>query len=275
MVVFPNAKINIGLNIIGKRPDGFHNIETIFFPIQLRDALEILPAENNTDNLVEFTSSGLPINVATQDNICVKTYTLLKEHYPNLPNIAMHLHKHIPMGAGMGGGSANAAFVISAVNKLFNLQISQQQQINFASQLGSDCAFFIVNKPCFATGRGENLSEIAIDLTGYSICIVNPGIHVNTAQAFGILQVEDRLPEGQLIDAIKKPIEDWKNEVINGFEKSVFAQHPILAEIKQALYNQGAIYASMSGTGSTMYGIFPNNTTPSFNFHANFFCSKV
>jgi 4-diphosphocytidyl-2-C-methyl-D-erythritol kinase len=275
MVVFPNAKINIGLNIIGKRADGFHNIETVFFPIQLRDALEILPAQNNTDNLVEFTSSGLPINVGTQDNICVKTYTLLKQHYPNLPNIVMHLHKHIPMGAGMGGGSANAAFVISAVNKLFNLQISQQQQINFAAQLGSDCAFFIVNKPCFATGRGESLAELTLDLTGYNIFIVNPGIHLNTAQAFAMLQAEDRLPEGQLIAAIKQPIKDWKLNVSNGFEKPVFAQHPILEEIKQELYNQGAVYASMSGSGSTLYGIFPNTITPSFNFPQNFFCSKV
>jgi 4-diphosphocytidyl-2-C-methyl-D-erythritol kinase len=275
MVVFPNAKINIGLNVIGKRTDGFHNIETVFFPIQLRDALEILPVQNNTNNLVEFTNSGLAINVQTQDNICVKAYTLLKQHYPRLPNIAMHLHKHIPMGAGMGGGSANAAFVITTANKLFDLQLTEQQQISFAAQLGSDCPFFIVNKPCFATGRGENLTEIALDLTNYSIYIINPSIHINTAKAFGMLQVDDRLPEGQLISAINQPIDDWKDNVSNGFEKPVFAQHPILEEIKQELYDQGAIYVSLSGSGSTLYGIFPNTITPSFNFPQNFFCSKV
>jgi 4-diphosphocytidyl-2-C-methyl-D-erythritol kinase len=275
MVVFPNAKINIGLNIIGKRADGFHNIETVFFPIQLKDALEILPVQNTTNNLVEFTSSGLPVNVPTQDNICVKAYTLLKQHYPGLPNIAMHLHKHIPMGAGMGGGSADAAFVITAANKLFNLQLTEQQQISFAAQLGSDCPFFIVNKPCFASGRGENLAELTLDFTGYNIYIVNPGIHINTAKAFGMLQVNDRLPEGQLKAAIERPIKDWKLNISNGFEKPVFAQHRLLEEIKQALYNQGAVYASMSGSGSTLYGIFPNTITPSFNFPQNFFCSMV
>jgi 4-diphosphocytidyl-2-C-methyl-D-erythritol kinase len=274
MLVFPNAKINIGLNIIGKRNDGFHNLETVFVPIALKDALEIIP-QPNTENEISFSQTGLPCNVADKDNICVKAYQLLKRDFPNLPNIKMHLHKAIPLGAGMGGGSADAAFVIKLLNTQFNLALSSTQQINYAAVLGSDCPFFIHNTISFAKGRGEILAPLQIDLSNYNIYIVNPGIHVNTGMAFSQLQISDRLPEGQLIEAIKKPITEWKEHVFNGFEKPVFAQHSILKKTKQTLYQQGATYASMSGSGSTLYGIFPKETIPLFNFPDNFFCHKV
>jgi 4-diphosphocytidyl-2-C-methyl-D-erythritol kinase len=275
MVVFPNAKINIGLNIINKRVDGFHNIETVFYPIVLKDALEIITQKKQQEQLVDFTQSGFIVDVAAEDNICVKAYYLLKKDFPLLPNVQMHLLKQIPMGAGLGGGSSNAAFAIGLLNKQYQLNLTVEQQQQYAAMLGSDCAFFIHNFPCYATGRGEVLQKSNIDLSGFDIYIVHPGIHVNTAKAFAALHATDWEKSNQLAEAIQLPVTQWKQHVKNGFEPVVFKQHAAIKDVKEKLYNLGAIYASMSGTGSSVYGIFEKENQPSFDFPENFFCKKI
>ncbi len=183
MIVFPNCKLNLGLHILGKRPDGFHNLETVFYPLPIQDALEIIQhPSSNTD--IEFSASGLPVDGNTTDNICVKAYHLLRQAFPDLPAVKMHLHKTIPMGAGLGGGSADGAFALTLLNKKFNLGLDEQALIGYALALGSDCPFFIKNTACYATGRGEVLEELQLDLSAYTFAIVNPGIHINTGWAF-------------------------------------------------------------------------------------------
>lgn len=249
MVVFPNCKINLGLNIIRKRTDGYHDLETVFYPVGLKDALEIIPAEKTT-----FQLSGLPVNGSTNDNLCLKAYNLLKRDFPYLPSVSVYLHKSILMGAGLGGGSADGAFMLSMLNKKFDLKLSEQQLIAYALQLGSDCPFFIINKPCFATGRGEKLSAMEIDLSAYKIALINPGIHVSTKEAFS--RLIPALPQKSIKEIIEQPILTWKYDLVNDFEHSVFKQFPAIKQIKEALYTKGAIYASMTGSGSTVFGIF-------------------
>ena len=183
MVVFPNCKINIGLRILDKRPDGFHNLETIFYPIPLKDSLEIIRDTSPQQEII-FSQSGNQIDGVPADNLCIKAYRLLKKDFPQLPAIQMHLHKAIPLGAGLGGGSADAAFAIKLLNEKFQLNLSPDQLISYSLQLGSDCPFFIINKPCYATGRGEIMQPLTISLSGYQLVLVNPGIHVNTSWAF-------------------------------------------------------------------------------------------
>ncbi len=253
MVVFPNCKINLGLNIIAKRPDRFHNLETIFYPIAINDVLEIVQQQNETTD-VEFTATGLQIDGDTSNNLCIKAYHLLKTDFPELPAIKMYLHKNIPMGAGLGGGSADGAFTLKLLNEKFELALSNDQLINYALQLGSDCPFFILNEPCFAEGRGEKLQPQHLDLSLYQFIIINPGIHVNTGWAFS--QIQPKQPEKSVQSIIQQPIESWKEELINDFEEPVFKAHPGIKAIKENLYSQGAIYASMTGSGSTVFGIF-------------------
>jgi 4-diphosphocytidyl-2-C-methyl-D-erythritol kinase len=273
MVSFPNCKINIGLNIVGKRADGFHNLETVFYPIGIKDAIEIIETQSEDD--ISFTSSGNVVNVSDDDNLCVKAYRLLKKDFPQLPSIKMHLHKNIPMGAGLGGGSADASAVLLMLNKKFNLHISQEKLIDYALQLGSDCPFFIINKPCFASGRGEILEEINIDLTTYKIMVVNPGIHVSTAGAFRSLDRKNFSPTGKLQQQINIPITEWKTVIKNDFELSVFKQHPQIENIKNTLYENGAVYSAMSGSGSTVYGIFEKETVINIKFPTHYFCQTV
>ena len=249
MVVFPNAKINLGLNILNKRKDGFHNLETIFFPIPIKDVLEIIPSAK-----FEFTTSGNIIDVKPEENICVKAYQLLKKDFSELSFIKMHLHKATPLGAGLGSGSADGAFTLTLLNKIFNLNLSTDQLINYAVQLGSDCPFFIYNSPCFASGRGEILEKINLDLSTYKIIVINPGIHVSTGWAFTQLTLP--IPVKSIRDIIHQPISTWKNNLKNDFEEPVFKQHPEKKSNKDEVYNQGAIYASMSGSGSSVHGIF-------------------
>jgi len=189
MVVFPNCKINLGLRIIRKRNDGYHDLETVFYPIPLTDALEVIRV-SGADTDIAFQSSGLPISGDSTNNLCVKAYQLLKKDFPQLGSVQMHLHKVIPMGAGLGGGSSDGAFALQLINDLFHLQLSKEQLIGYALQLGSDCPFFILNQPCFASGRGEKMEPVALDLSGYHFAIVNPGIHVNTGWAFSQLQLD-------------------------------------------------------------------------------------
>jgi len=261
MVVFPNCKINLGLNILRKRDDGFHDLETVFYPIRLRDALELIPSPPGT--ALSFTTSGLPVAGDSDDNLCVKAYRLLQRDFPQLPPIRIHLHKAIPLGAGLGGGSAVAANMLRLLNDKFRLNLSPEQLIGYAVQLGSDCPFFILNKPCFATGRGELLEPITLDLSAYHFCLVNPRIHVNTGWAFS--RIVPSVPANSIRNIISQPIERWKAALKNDFEEAVFTEYPDIKKIRGELYARGAVYAAMSGSGSTVFGIF-EKAVPSINF---------
>ena len=274
MVVFPNAKINLGLNIIGKREDGFHDLETIFYPVKIIDALEIV--ENTDTDKITFTTTGNTVQGDHTDNLCVKAFHLIKNDFPKISSVKMHLHKNIPMGAGLGGGSSDASAVLLLLNKLFELNISTEQLHEYALQLGSDCPFFITNKPCFASGRGEQLRAVEIDLSNYKIIIVHPAVHVNTALAFqGLEQSNFSLP-GELQSNILRDISTWQATVKNDFELSVFKQFPKIEAIKNKLYEAGAIYSSMSGSGSAVFGIFSKDfNTENIKFPSHYFCQLV
>lgn len=284
MLSFPNCKINLGLQILNKREDGYHNLATVFYPLPLKDALEVVRRddgetlsevegsagviERSRENGVTFSSTGLPIAGDTTNNLCVKAYNLLQKDFPSLPPVLMHLHKAIPMGAGLGGGSADGAFALKLLNEKFQLGLSTQQLIDYALQLGSDCPFFIINKPCFATGRGEVMEEVELDLSAYKFAIVNPGIHVNTGWAFAQLNLSGRSEHPDPKQIIQQPISSWKDQLINDFEEPVCKAHPEIATIKQELYNAGAVYASMTGSGSTVFGMFKKE--PELKFDEKF-----
>jgi len=248
MVVFPNAKINIGLYITQKRPDGYHNLETAFFPIPWTDILEITPSEK-----FSFTSTGLPISGNLSDNLCVKAYQLLKNQF-DIPPVDIHLHKIIPMGAGLGGGSADASYTLIALRDLFKLPLTNQELIPFAQQLGSDCAFFLQNSPQFGTGKGDELQAIEARLSGLWALLIFPNLGVSTQQAYS--GVKPGKAPNYLPIALNLPIESWKNAISNDFEKTIFPLFPELVHIKETLYEIGAVYAAMSGSGSTMFGLF-------------------
>jgi 4-diphosphocytidyl-2-C-methyl-D-erythritol kinase len=244
VIVFPNAKINIGLNIIEQRPDGYHNIESCFYPVPWFDALEIIEAKK-----FSFISSG--IDIPGDSNICIKVYELLKSDF-KLPAISVHLHKNIPIGAGLGGGSADGAFMLKLLNDKFSLELSTKQLQEYASQLGSDCPFFIDNIPCFVEGTGDIFSPISIDLQGLYIVIIYPQIHIDTISAY-----KNITPSGSTADLKNiletNPIKDWPDQVINVFEKN---SDITILNLKEELFTQGAIYASMTGSGSAVYGLF-------------------
>jgi len=253
MLLFPNCKINLGLNITGKRADGYHNLQSVFVPIPLHDALEIIPAPQAAAP-VNFTCTGLPVAGDETSNLCVKAYHLLKSDFPQLPAISIHLHKAIPMGAGLGGGSADGAFVLQLLNDRFRLGLTEVQLIQYALRLGSDCPFFIINKPCFTEGRGELLTPVNLTLKGYTIVLVNPGIHIPTGWAFA--QLTPAMPAHNIKEAINQPIANWKELITNDFEQPVVKNYPGMQNIKSMLYQLGAVYAAMSGSGSTFYGLF-------------------
>jgi 4-diphosphocytidyl-2-C-methyl-D-erythritol kinase len=258
---FPNCKLNLGLHVVGKRADGFHNLETVFYPLPFTDALEIVsasPLSNNTTSTLNIT--GLPVAGESADNLCFRAWKLLKRDYPQLPAVRIHLHKIIPMGAGLGGGSADGAFALKMLNEKYQLQLGQQELADYALHLGSDCPFFIINKPCYALGRGELLEPISLDLSAYSFLIVHPEIYTSTAKAFAA--ITPKVPSQAINDIVKMPPEQWKSLLKNDFEEAAFLYHPELQTIKQDLYNAGAVYASMTGSGSCFYGIFPKNTAP-------------
>jgi len=268
MVTFPNCKINLGLNITGKRPDGYHNLETIFFPITIKDVLEIISADKT-----ELTLSGNGIDIPAEENICIKAYQLLKKDFSELPAIKIHLHKTIPSGAGLGGGSADGSFILKMLNDKYQLNLFTDQLISYGLQLGSDCPFFIINKPCLATSRGEILEEIKIDLSAYKILIINPGIHINTGWAF--TQLTPALPAKSIKEIIQQPISTWKDELKNDFEEPVFKQYPEIRSIKETLYNNGAIYAAMSGSGSSVFGLFEKEKKVKIDFPENYFTKEL
>jgi 4-diphosphocytidyl-2-C-methyl-D-erythritol kinase len=257
MIRFPNAKINLGLNIVRKRTDGYHDLETIFYPIPLKDALEILPDPSPlASGIPGLTISGMPVQGSPQDNICVKAWQLLKQDFPQLPSVQIFLHKSIPMGAGLGGGSSDGACVLTMLNEIYSLGLSQEDTSRYALTLGSDCPFFIYNQPCFAEGRGEKLSPVPSVLQGLTLLLVNPGVHVSTAAAFRGIQPKEATRS--LKELIRQPLESWKDQVGNDFEATIFPLFPEIKTIKDTLYAHGAVYASMSGSGSTVYGIFPD-----------------
>ncbi|MEO7531456.1 MAG: 4-(cytidine 5'-diphospho)-2-C-methyl-D-erythritol kinase [Sediminibacterium sp.] len=271
MLLFPNCKINLGLHIISKREDGYHAIETVFYPVQLKDALEgikisMAPHCNETHNGIDFHSSGLTVAGDVNDNLCVKAYHLLKKDFPQLSSVQLQLHKVIPMGAGLGGGSADGAFALLLFNKLYQLNLSHEELIQYALQLGSDCPFFILNKPCFATGRGEIMKEVLLDLSQYQIVLVNPGIHVSTAFAFS--EIIPAKPVQSIEEIIQLPVAQWKELLVNDFEKTVSAEYPNIANIKHEMYLKGAVYASMTGSGSTVFGLFYRDKNPSLNLQS-------
>ena len=260
MIQFPNCKINLGLSILEKRKDGFHALETVFYPVALNDILEITTTINGQQNaLVQFESSGNPIPGDVSSNLCIKAYHLLKADFPQLTPVKIHLHKKIPIGAGLGGGSSDGAAALSMLNDLFQLQLSTTQLIQYAAQLGSDCPFFILNEASHATGRGEIMQPIPINLSNFTMALIHPNIPISTGWAFQ--QITPAIKEKTIASIIQQPITTWKNELINDFEKPVFEAHPSLALIKHNLYEQGAIYASLSGSGSSLFGLFPKGTT--------------
>jgi 4-diphosphocytidyl-2-C-methyl-D-erythritol kinase len=254
MILFPCCKINLGLHVINKREDGFHNLETIFYPVQWCDMLEIVRDNESVKGQVKFTSDGLIIEGNIENNLVVKAYNLLHQKY-DLVAVKVFLYKKIPMGAGLGGGSSNAAFALILLNELFSLRLTTFELEKYATQLGSDCAYFIKRGAQFAKGRGEILEPISLNLKNYFLCLIKPDIHVSTIQAFSSVKKRGE-SSASLKDLIQLPMNEWKNVIQNDFEESVFKNYPELADIKNKLYDMGAEYAAMSGSGSTLLGLF-------------------
>jgi len=272
VVLFPNAKINLGLNIIRKRSDGYHDLATVFYPIAIQDALEVIENENAKED-VGISLSGISLNGKIGDNLCFKAYRLLKRDFPQLPAVMIHLHKGIPSGSGLGGGSADGAFTLKLLDKKFDLKLSTDQLIDYALQLGSDCPFFIINKPCFATGRGEVLEPLSVDLSEYKHVVINPGIHVSTTEVFSLLT--PTLRSKSIKEIIHQPLETWQKELENDFEEPVFKKYPEIETIKSKLYESGAIYASMTGSGSTVYGVFSKEAELRNDFPSAYFVKEL
>jgi 4-diphosphocytidyl-2-C-methyl-D-erythritol kinase len=268
MLFFPNCKINLGLKVIRRRPDGYHDLETIFYPLPLKDTLECIglsapnPSSETAPDTAEplFSSYGAPIPGDPENNLCLKAWRLLKKDYPTLPPVHIHLLKNIPVGAGLGGGSADGAWTLKGLNTQYNLNLSQERLLHYAAQLGSDCPFFIYNTPCLGSGRGEQLRPIDLDLSAYTFVLVNPGIHISTARAFErCTPAENPVP---LTTIITQPVATWRDQLHNDFESPVFQLHPELQIVKQTLYAFGASYAALTGSGSSIFGIFPKDQAP-------------
>lgn len=271
MTEHPNCKINIGLNIVAKRPDGYHNLESVFYPLPICDTLEIEKADTFC-----FEQDGIALDCAGSDNLCVKAYRLMQKDFPQIGPVAIRLTKNIPSGAGLGGGSSDAAFTIKMLNSLFKLGLHTEQLQGYAARIGADCAFFIENKAVFASQKGDVFQDIALDLSGYRLLLVKPEVGVSTAEAYKSI-----VPAPAPFDLRKlgsTPMKDWKKLVTNDFEKGIFPKLPLLGEIKRQLYAHGALYASMSGSGSTIYGFFAKNqdiTELRTDFEKRFFTAEI
>ncbi len=256
MIIFPIAKVNLGLNVVERRPDGYHNLQTVFYPVGIQDALEIFPMAEDFPSEVDcdIKVSNMPIEGDEQRNLVVRAYQLLKQDFPNLPRLHVHLYKGIPTQAGMGGGSSDASAMLRLLNTSFQLNLSDEKLISYASKLGADCAIFILNRPAYAEGIGEKLYPMDVDLSGWYMAVVRPDIPVPTKEAFA--RIKPHFPQKCCRDIVMQPVETWKEELVNDFEESVFALHPELAAIKERLYQLGATYAAMSGSGSALFGLF-------------------
>jgi 4-diphosphocytidyl-2-C-methyl-D-erythritol kinase len=248
MICFPNAKINLGLHISAKRQDGYHNIETVFYPVPLRDALEAVHASETS-----FTQSGIRLDTAPDDNLVLKAMHALEKNY-TIPPLAIHLKKAIPFGAGLGGGSADAAFMLKLLNSYSGLNIDERELEETAATIGADCPFFIRNKPVLATGIGNVFEPLSLSLKNYTLCIVKPDVYVSTREAYSLVKPAN--PSVSLREIVSRPVAEWKEYLVNDFEPSVFSRYPVIGEIKETLYAQGAVYASMSGSGSSVFGLF-------------------
>ncbi|MDR1895676.1 MAG: 4-(cytidine 5'-diphospho)-2-C-methyl-D-erythritol kinase [Prevotellaceae bacterium] len=249
MISFPNVKINLGLNVISRRKDNYHNIETIFFPVpKLTDILDVVASDK-----FSFKQTGIHVDASPKDNLCVKAYELLHDRY-KLPPAAIHLHKIIPTGAGLGGGSSDASFMLLSLNRIFDLKIPVEQLKEYAALLGSDCAFFIENTPAKASGRGEILEPVQVNINGLYLLLVKPDIHISTKEAYD--NIVPQIPEFDISETVKLPVAEWKNRLHNDFEKSIFPLHPTIAAIKDRMYAHGALYSSMSGSGASVFGLF-------------------
>ena len=252
MICFPNAKINLGLNIVRKRPDGYHDIETVFYPIPVKDALEVTSARHD-----EFHASGVPVGVPAEKNLVMKALNELRKYYP-IPGLNVGLLKTIPFGAGLGGGSADAAFMLQLVNEFCQLHVPSSRLEEIAASIGADCPFFIRNTPVFASGIGNVFEPSSVDLHGWHLCLVKPDVFVSTAAAYS--KVIPAKPSRSLKEIMSMPVERWKEMLINDFERSVFSEFPAIRAIKDKLYASGAAYASMSGSGSSVFGLFKEAT---------------
>lgn len=256
MITFPLAKINLGLNVVERRPDGYHNLQTVFMPVPLTDALEVyemdaaFPSEVDCDLKV----TNIAVEGDEQRNLVVRAYNMLKAEFPDMPRVHAHLRKDIPTQAGMGGGSSDCAAMLLLLNRMFSLGLTQQQLIDRAAQLGADCPIFILNRPAYAEGIGEKLTPIELSLQDYYLAIVRPNIPVPTKEAFS--RIKPHMPAKNCLDIVRQPIDTWRHELVNDFEESVFALHPEIGAVKQRLYDLGAVYAAMSGSGSALFGIF-------------------
>ena len=256
MITFPIAKINLGLNVVEKRLDGYHNLQTVFYPVPIMDALEIAPMSEGfpSDVDCDLKVTNIHIEGDEQRNLVVRAYQLLKKDFPSLPRIHTHLWKGIPTQAGMGGGSSDCAYMIRLLNETFDLQLTNEQMQQYAAQLGADCAFFIESVPCYAEGIGEQLEPISLDLSGWYIGVVRPDIPVPTKEAFS--RIHPHYPSLNCREVVMQPVETWRGNLINDFEESVFALHPEIGAVKEQLYKMGATYAAMSGSGSALFGLF-------------------
>ena len=248
MISFPHCKINLGLHVLSKRNDGFHDIETCFYPVSRTDILEVIPSKE-----FSFTQSGIKVDGQEEDNLCVRAFRLLQREL-GVEEAKIHLHKVVPMGAGLGGGSSDAAFTLRLLNQIFALNLSVDQLKKYAAQLGSDCAFFAEDQPKIGKGRGEMLSSSAVSLNGYRLVLVKPEVHISTAQAYS--GIEPRQPENSIEEILKRPIQEWKGLLTNDFEASIFKKYPLIRAVKEQLYSHGAIYSSMSGSGASVFGVF-------------------
>ena len=256
MIVYPIAKINRGLNVVEKRPDGYHNLETVFYPVPIKDALEIYEMDPDFPSATDcdLKVTNIRIEGDEQKNLVVRAYQLLRQDFPTLPRVHAHLYKGIPTQAGMGGGSSDCGYMITLLDEMFNLGLTEEQMIGYAARLGADCAFFIVNKPCYAEGIGERLQPISLSLKGWYLAVVRPAIPVPTKEAFSL--ITPQRPPRNCRDIVMQPVETWRDALTNDFEKSVFTLHPEIGAIKDRLYDLGATYAAMSGSGSSLYGLF-------------------
>jgi 4-diphosphocytidyl-2-C-methyl-D-erythritol kinase len=259
MILYPNAKINLGLNILEKRKDGFHNLESLFLPVGWSDVLEVLPSENDSGKDFMFVQTGIPLGLSGVENIIYKAYSLLKTDY-DIDPVKVILHKQIPAGAGLGGGSSDAVSMVQLLNEIFNLKLSEETIFTYLEKIGSDCSFFYGNEPSFVRGRGEIIEPFSLDLSGYYLLIVVPDIHLSTMEAFSL--ITPRKPDFPLRQALQYPVNEWENIIKNDFEEVLFPKYPMLMEIKEKMYRTGALYSSMSGSGSAIYGIFKTEVNP-------------
>ena len=276
MITFPIAKINLGLNVVERRPDGYHNLETVFYPVYIKDALELTMMNTRFPSAVDcdIKVTNLHIEGDEQKNLVVKAYKLLKEDFPQLPRVHAHLYKGIPTQAGMGGGSSDCAYMIRLLNEMFTLGLSDERMIQYAARLGADCPFFILSRPAYAEGIGEQLQPISLDLSSYYIAVVRPDIPVSTKEAFSLIKPVK--PARNCRDVVMQPVETWRNELTNDFEQSVFTLHPEIGAIKERIYDLGAVYAAMTGSGSSVFGLFREEIKIGEHFPDMFtYCSRL